>query len=299
MAPPLRRRVAGSDPGVEIALLQWGEAGPLVLAHHANGFCAGTWGEVAEALAPRCRFVAMDARGHGDSSKPEDPGAYAWERFVADWVAVADQVAADAPDGRVALGIGHSFGGSALCMAAAERPQRFASLLLLDPVLFEPVSHARRMAHAPGEHPAEKSERRRSVWPSREEAVKLWAERPFFAGWTPRARELYARWGLGERADGQVELKCPPAVEAAIFRNGGSLDPLPLADRIRARTLFVHAGRGHFDPALYRAIAERMPDARVETADVDHLMLMEDPAFVVGCVQRMLDQESPEPDSTG
>ena len=93
MASPLQRRVAGSEPGVEIALLEWGGEGPVVLAHHANGFCAGTWGEVAEALAPRFRFIAMDARGHGDSSKPEDPGAYVWDRFVADWVAVAAQVA--------------------------------------------------------------------------------------------------------------------------------------------------------------------------------------------------------------
>jgi pimeloyl-ACP methyl ester carboxylesterase len=95
-----------------------------------------------------------------------------------------------------------------------------------------------------------------------------------------------------------VELKCPPAVEAAIFRNGGSLDPRPLADRITAHTLFVHAGRGHFDPDVYRAVAERMPDARVETADVGHLMLMEHPAFVIGQVERMLDRLEDQ-DSTG
>lgn len=283
--------MAGSDPGVQIALLQWGDEGPVVLAHHANGFCAGMWSEVAEALAPRCRVVAMDARGHGDSSKPEDPAAYDWDHFVADWVAVAEQVAGEAPAGRIALGVGHSFGGTALCLAAAERPALFDALLLLDPVIMDPGFVA-RTGREPSEHPAEKSARRRAVWPSREEAVALWAERAFFASWTPRARELYAQWGLADRPDGQVGLKCPPEVEAAIFRTGGSLDPLPVADRIAAESLLVHAARGNFDVDTYRRIAARMPRGRVESADVDHLMVMEDPDFVVQAALRLLDQDS-------
>lgn len=283
--------MAGSDPGVRIALLQWGDQGPVVLAHHANGFCAGQWSEVAEALAPRFRVVAMDARGHGNSSKPEDPAAYGWHHFVADWLAVAEQVASEAPGGRIALGVGHSFGGAALCMAAAERPALFDALLMLDPVIFAP-DFAARMGSAPGEHPAEKSARRRSLWPSREEAVALWAERAFFTTWTSRARELYAEWGLADRADGQVELKCPPEVEAAIFRSGGTIDPLPVADRITADSLFVHAARGNFELESYRRIAARMPSARAESADVGHLMLMEDPNFVVEAALRLLDQDS-------
>ena len=37
------------------------------LRHHANGFCAATWGLVAERLTPRWQVLAVDARGHGDS----------------------------------------------------------------------------------------------------------------------------------------------------------------------------------------------------------------------------------------
>jgi len=47
-----RRRLPLPGRGVEIALLDWGGDGPLVLMHHANGFCAGTFGLVAEALVP-------------------------------------------------------------------------------------------------------------------------------------------------------------------------------------------------------------------------------------------------------
>jgi pimeloyl-ACP methyl ester carboxylesterase len=99
--------------------------------------------------------------------------------------------------------------------------------------------------------------------------------------WTPEAREAYARWGLRERPDGQVELKCPPAVEAAVFERGGTLFPLEEVHRIQAPTLFVHASRGTFSVDAYRLLAGRMPRGRVESRDLGHLMVMEDPEAVV------------------
>jgi pimeloyl-ACP methyl ester carboxylesterase len=119
------------------------------------------------------------------------------------------------------------------------------------------------------------------VWPSRAEAVEAWENHAFFVAWTPEAREAYARWGLRERPDGQVELKCPPAVEAAVFENGGTLFPLDEVHRVPAATLFVHAGRGTFSLDAYRLLAERMPRGRVESRDLGHLMVMEDPAAVI------------------
>ncbi|MBW2692713.1 MAG: alpha/beta fold hydrolase [Deltaproteobacteria bacterium] len=116
-----RRKLALPDTAIEIALLDWGGEGPLALLHHANGFCAGAWGPVAELLSDHYRVVAMDARGHGDSSKPEGADCYRWELFGRDVLAVAELLAAEHPDGRIALGLGHSFGGIAILMASAER----------------------------------------------------------------------------------------------------------------------------------------------------------------------------------
>ena len=127
---------------------------------------------------------------------------------------------------------------------------------------------------------AERTRRRRAVWPSREAAQRAWENHAFFVAWTPEARERYARWGLRERADGQVELKCPPAVEAAVFANGGTLFPLDDVHRVPAPTLFLHAGRGNFAPETYGRLAERMPGGRVESRDLGHLMVMEDPGAV-------------------
>ena len=135
MREDVQRRHVELSSGLEIALLDWGGEGPLALLHHANGFCAGCWAAVAEGLRPRYRVIAMDARGHGDSSKPRGGESYRWEHFGRDAGEVAAALAALSGAGRVALGLGHSFGGTALLTAAAERPALFERLVLVDPIV--------------------------------------------------------------------------------------------------------------------------------------------------------------------
>src|SRR6185295_16706128 len=134
MSAPAARRIPLPERGVEIALLDWGGDGPLVFMHHANGFCAGTLGLVADLLVPRFRVIGMDARGHGASSKPEGPAAYQWHHFAEDYLAVARVLAAE-HGGRVAIGLGHSFGGTSALGAAARDGNLFGRLVLVDPVV--------------------------------------------------------------------------------------------------------------------------------------------------------------------
>ena len=64
LASAARRTIALPENGVEIALLDWGGEGPVALLHHANGFCKGVWGLVAEALRDRYRvIVRLDSGG--------------------------------------------------------------------------------------------------------------------------------------------------------------------------------------------------------------------------------------------
>src|SRR5260221_8016211 len=74
-----RRTFHLPERGVTLAALDWGGRGPLALLHHANGFCKGVWALVADALRERGHVIAFDARGHGDSSRPEGADAYAWD----------------------------------------------------------------------------------------------------------------------------------------------------------------------------------------------------------------------------
>jgi pimeloyl-ACP methyl ester carboxylesterase len=278
---PARRRVA-LPSGVEIALLDWGGDGPLVLMHHANGFCAGTLGLVAEALVPRFRVIGMDARGHGDSSRPEGPEAYRWERFAEDLLGVAERLAAD-HGGRVAVGLGHSFGGTAALGAAARGPGLFERLVLVDPVV--PPSPAQlsldpERAERVGRL-IEGARKRRDEWPSRAEARAHFAERSLFARWLPPAIDLYVAHALREHPDGRVTLKCPGEVEAAIFAASGGLDVAALARRVACPTAFLWARHGDFPRRVYEELVAAMPRGRIVDVAAGHLVPMERPDLVV------------------
>jgi pimeloyl-ACP methyl ester carboxylesterase len=288
-----RRKLALPDSAIEIALLDWGGEGPLALLHHATGFCAGVWGPVAERLSEHYRVIAMDARGHGDSSKPEGADGYRWELFGRDVLGVAGALAAEHPDGRVALGLGHSFGGTSILMASAERPDLFERNVLVDPVILSTVDErAASAADPPGNVLAERARNRRQVWPSREAAREKWLEKEFFAGWDPEALDLYLAEGLADRPDGQVELKCSGETEAAIFEATGSFDLWSSADRVRMPTLIGWAAHGLFPRAIYEQLAARMTDAKVCDIDAGHLAPMQHPDRVVAPILEFTSRSS-------
>jgi pimeloyl-ACP methyl ester carboxylesterase len=273
-----RRRIALPGRGVEIALLDWGGDGPLAFLHHANGFCGALWDPVAERLRPRYRVIALDARGHGDSSSPPPPAPYHWENFIGDLIAVVERVLADLGRARVDYGIGHSFGGTTTAIAAARRPELYARIGMLDPVIIPPPEMFPPSWR--GERPpmAEIARKRRGVWPSRQAVLEAWTrEGHAFDAWDRRALELYAAEGFRDRPDGRVELKCRGEVEAAVYENNQSIDPFREAANLRAPVLLVRAARGSFPRAIYDAYAARIRDVRVEEIDAGHLLPMEAP----------------------
>ncbi|MEE8556901.1 MAG: alpha/beta fold hydrolase [Myxococcota bacterium] len=130
-----RRRITLPGRGIELAVLDWGGKGPLALVHHANGFCGAVYAPIVHPLRDTHRIVLYDARGHGDSTQPPPGDAYRWTVFPEDLLALAEVLIAEGPQRSVALGIGHSFGGTATAVAAAARPELFERIVLLDPVL--------------------------------------------------------------------------------------------------------------------------------------------------------------------
>lgn len=277
---PRAHRVVVGESGVSIRVLDWGGDGPLALLHHANGFCAATWALVAERIAPQFRVLAIDARGHGESSRPEGDAAYHWSELARDWLAVTHFALDLCGRSEVDLVVGNSLGGAVALLAAAERPTWYRRLVLLDPVTAPSragPSDARAAIEPPPLTIAEQARKRRQIWPSRAAAAAAWRDKPTFAGWQPRAFELYLEHGLRDRDDGEVELSCPGAVEAAIFANTGCVDVLAAAEAVRVPTWVVRAGRGYFPVAMFEALCQRLPVSQFLELDAGHLVPMEAP----------------------
>jgi pimeloyl-ACP methyl ester carboxylesterase len=114
-------------PGRDITLRyrDWGGAGtPIVLAHGLASSLT-IWNFVAPILAERFRVVAIDQRGHGMSSKPEE--GYGFEEVGADLASFIQQTGLDRP-----VIVGHSWGGSVAVRFGVDYPQMTRGLVLVD-----------------------------------------------------------------------------------------------------------------------------------------------------------------------
>ena len=103
-----------------------GAAPPVVFVHADLGTRQHWAGALAHVSAGR-RAAALDLRGHGESSEPQD-GDLSYEGRAADINALVDVLGAK----QVVL-VAHSGGGIAALTYAVEHPSRVAGLVLVDP----------------------------------------------------------------------------------------------------------------------------------------------------------------------
>ena len=108
----------------------WGDPGgrPLLFWHALGAVVSGAWiGEAAERLAARgFHVVAVDAPGFGESP-PLPPERYAVDSLAGLLWRVADALGLERP-----VLAGHSWGGTVVVHAAADRPSSVAALVLFD-----------------------------------------------------------------------------------------------------------------------------------------------------------------------
>lgn len=104
----LAERVVRSADRTQVAVSDVGTGPPVVLLHGLAGSGDDWWwaGAVDRLLAAGRRVLVVDLRGHGRSTRPTDPAAYAVERLVADVAAVAGLVDDHAPIDLVGWGLG-------------------------------------------------------------------------------------------------------------------------------------------------------------------------------------------------
>jgi pimeloyl-ACP methyl ester carboxylesterase len=269
-------RVRSTD-GVELAVHDLGGRGPTLLLAHANGFHGMVFAPLAAALAPRFRLLAPDLRGHGRSGAPAGRD-YVWDGFADDVLAAVDGLGLDRP-----FGFGHSMGGAALLLAEQARPSTFAALYCFEPIVFPPESAPR----PDGDNPlVDAARRRRSSFPSREEAYANFAAKPPLSQLTPGALRAYVEHGFLDEADGSVTLACRNEVEAEVYRRAGAHDAFARLGEVACPVTVASGGRTEAVGTEAAAVlAARLSRGRVEVfSDLGHFAPLEDPPAVARAV---------------
>ena len=272
--PPAVPRLPSTD-GVELAVSHLNHGATGLLMAHATGFCGSVLVPLAQHMGDRFSCWAFDARGHGDTTGPSGLD-WTWARFADDVLAVVDGLGLSRP-----YGFGHSSGGAALLDAEARRPGTFAALWCFEPIVWPRVSEELAASRAPLVAGAL---RRRDTFASREEAYEHFSSRPPLASLDARALRAYVDCGFGPDPGGGVRLRCRPAVEAEIYRQGLVHDGFSRLGRVSCPVTVAWGAASVAVPLdVARAQVDALPAATLETLPgLGHFGPMEDPAAVAG-----------------
>jgi pimeloyl-ACP methyl ester carboxylesterase len=279
-APISHRFVAPS--GVGLVVHDWGGDGAPVILAHPTGFHGRVWAPVAHKLTRAGRKVwSFDFRGHGDSD-PSPGSTYRWDEFADDALAVTHHLElAGVPE---LLAVGHSKGGAALLWGAVHEPTTYPRIWTYEPII---VPGASPIAAADNPLSAG-ARRRRDQWPSRAEAIASYSAKPPLNALSPGALEAYVEYGMRDRPDGTVELKCRPEDEATMYMMGASLGLFPQLGEVRCPVL-VACGETStsITPDLAEAIADQIPRAKLEVwKGRGHFGPLEDPELAAASMSR-------------
>ncbi len=284
MTEPQRRSMPFDDGA--LSYLEWNAAtggAPLLVFAHANGFNAFTYRSLLEPLSERFRIVALDMRGHGQTTLPTDRALVkGWRIYRDDLLRFVARLGNEPK-----ILAGHSLGASASLMAAAAAPGIARALVLVEPVL--PSNQLAAIALFAGTFGLEDrflplvppAKRRRAKFTSREAAVTSFVGRGAFRSWPERTIADYIKGGTVEDGEGGFRLACSPQWEATNF----AIYPFNLASlgkRVRVpMTILYGTEHSTLPEDLLRRLVAGHTDARaVRVPGASHFLPMEQPDLV-------------------
>jgi pimeloyl-ACP methyl ester carboxylesterase len=181
---------------------------------HANGFPAGSYKQIFNALDPDVGLCALTKFGH-TKQFPVNTNLANQVAELIDYL----QINLKQP----VYAVGHSMGAVVSFMAACERPDLIKGLIMLDPPIASGLSRIvfRLLKYSPlidKFSPAGKAKVRCQYWPKNTDLVEYFQARELFKDFLPACVADYVAAAIVEKEDG-FHLNFDAQIEANIYRN--------------------------------------------------------------------------------
>lgn len=275
------RRVTFEIPGGRMAGVAFGAEtqNPDIVFLHATGFNAMTYRTLLAPLGEKFHVLALDARGHGQTTLPAKTWGYtSWTRHRDDLIAVLEHFSAP-----VTLA-GHSMGATVSLLTAGARTDLVCGLALLEPVILPAAAYAAsQMPLGPTLQRmsmplAVGAAKRRNSFASKEEAVAAFTGRGVFSTFPAEFIADYVEDGLVEDGAGGFKLACAPRFEAATYC-AQRHDPWGALRRVTDPLVLLRAERySTISEAAMHRMGAIKADARLATVEgAGHMLPMERP----------------------
>jgi pimeloyl-ACP methyl ester carboxylesterase len=265
--------------GLRFHYVEWGapDAPAMVLLHGISSH-GRIWDPFARAFCDRYRLLALDQRGHGETTWPASPD-YTTDDFVGDLEALVDLWGLD----RFVLA-GQSMGGMNAIAYAARHPDRVTHVIPVDiPPAVDRTRDPQRPVYeviAKQGHP---------TWDSPEAAFAFMRGNNATIG--DEALRHRLRYLLKQQPDGRWVERHDPRISYH-WQPADLWEELP---KVTAPVLIVRGGHSH---ALSAKTAERMraafPNAELYTSEAaGHTVVEDQPEEFVGAVAAFLGRYQP------
>lgn len=259
--------------GLRLHYQDFGTAGKPVLLCLHGGAAHGHWFDfVAPGLTPDHHVLALDQRGHGDSSWAEPP-AYSYRDYAAD----LDKMAAKL-DLRDFTLIGHSMGGMVALVYAATYPGRMKKLVIVDTSINLPEERLSAMRDV--------GSRGGSSYPTKEALVGRYKLRPGNSLAPLEIQQYIGGHSARQFPDGSWRHK----FDRNVYALREKMDGMPCWDNIKVPSLLVRGDRSpRITPEIHAAVKARAPQVELATvAESDHHVTLDNPTGFVGAVKPFL-----------
>jgi pimeloyl-ACP methyl ester carboxylesterase len=266
---------------IDLSVVEWSGTGDPILLLHATGFHNRCWNEVVKHLSGR-HVYAADLRFHGASG---DTGETEWPLMANDIRLLIEKL-----NLHDVTGVGHSLGGHLIARAAAQVPERFKHLLLIDPVIMSPerTAHLQDISQkiAARDHPIS---RRKNEWRDAREMFERFKDRAPFNTWQPAVLRDYCDYALRPANKEELrQLACDPLNEAGIYVNHKGTEVIfGELEKITTPTTLLRAPPGdesepsHTDSPTWPGLAAALPNCQeIYLPELNHFIPMQDPELV-------------------
>ncbi|QIS08904.1 alpha/beta fold hydrolase [Nocardia arthritidis] len=245
--------------GRQLSYLDFAGAGRPLLALHGHMSEAASFAELAAALAPGWRLIALDQRGHGYSDRAAE---YSRDGYLADLLALLDHL-----ELKEVVVLGHSLGAINGYQLAARHPERVGALIDVD----SPVALG-----LDGSNPLQFLATLPYEGATRADLIERMG--PFAAHFGALVRE---------RADGTWALPFHPL---DILESEHNVHGDHWADWLATDcpALLIRGTRGAIPADQAEQMVTRRPNTRLAELDTDHFVYASDPAGFADAVNGFL-----------
>ncbi|KZW02333.1 hypothetical protein EXIGLDRAFT_734477 [Exidia glandulosa HHB12029] len=237
----------------------------VLVCAHATGMTKELWEPTISAVlalsksngVPIREVWSVDWPNHGESAIINQAALKSYDQpiLVQHWAAAISKFASSAiPSDCYVVGVGHSAGGTAILFSSLTSMPK-SSLILVEPVLITPEcfeEHKEERTVATG-MVAQFTLRRKTSWPTRDDARKYFAARLPWKIWDRAVQDAYVEHALRPADDGNsVTLKCSKEQEASSYTEmQPHIDGAGKLSEIRDATM-VHFILGQRDDSMPR-----------------------------------------------